>query len=100
MYKNDGKINIRNNSRPRWCVFSLNGKLNIRKNRIEFCKSVWEGKKVDDELIHEGVDTKGNLLQWIFDDITENTLHWIGKISKDGGKTWSIQAEFSLNRRE
>ncbi len=46
------------------------------------------GKKVNDDIIHEGKDNDGALIRWSFREIHDDSFHWIGETSKDEGKTW------------
>ncbi|MGD2034043.1 MAG: putative glycolipid-binding domain-containing protein [Bacteroidales bacterium] len=57
-----------------------------------------EGKEIDGELVYEGTDKEGNLQRWTFKEIKQNSFHWTGELSTDGGKTWKLEAEFFLTR--
>ncbi len=56
------------------------------------------GKKIGAELIQEFRE-EGTLCQWLFTDISENYFHWIGRESKDEGKTWRVGNEFFMHRK-
>jgi hypothetical protein len=49
-------------------------------------------------IVQEGLDDEGNMMRWVFTDIKEDSARWYGERSKDGGKTWVLEAEFFLER--
>ena len=50
------------------------------------------------DIVQEGDDGRGTPTRWSFTEITENSFHWLGERSLDGGKTWQLQAEFFARR--
>ena len=58
------------------------------------------GRMMNNEIVQEYRDEEGTLNQWIFSEITQNSFHWIGRSSRDAGKTWSVETEFFARRRE
>jgi len=58
------------------------------------------GRKVENEIVQEGVDGDGALMRWNFCDITANSFRWTGEQSTDNGKTWKLGAEFFGTRIE
>lgn len=55
-------------------------------------------RKVGEDIVQEGKDTDGSLMRWTFHDIKPDSFRWSGEVSKDGGKTWILQAEFHGQR--
>jgi len=51
-------------------------------------------------IVQEGRDPDGSVIRWVFADISPRSARWYGERSKDGGKTWQLEAEFSLRRRD
>jgi len=58
-----------------------------------------EGGAVSDRIVLEGVDADGSPFHWSFNDIRPNSFLWRGEISSDGGKTWRLEQEMRLTRR-
>jgi len=58
------------------------------------------GRMVKDEIIQEYREEDGALNQWVFTEITPNSFHWIGRSSRDEGKTWNVETEFFARRTE
>jgi hypothetical protein len=52
------------------------------------------GRKIGEDIVQEYRTEDGMLCQWCFKEITDNSFHWIGQISKDEGQTWDIDNEF------
>lgn len=52
------------------------------------------GWKQGDIIIQEGQDEHGNLIRWSFKDITHDSFHWTGELSRDQGQTFVLEAEF------
>ncbi|WP_161496097.1 putative glycolipid-binding domain-containing protein [Zobellia sp. OII3] len=78
-------IRYYDNETKKWCINWFNPVSNAT-NKLY-------GWKEGDKLIHEGKEN-GDIIRWTFEDITENSFHWKGEISKDNGKTFELQAEF------
>lgn len=74
----------------RWHVTWVNpvsGAINLLVARLE-----------GDDIVQEGRDNEGNLMRWVFTDIEHDTAKWYGERSRDSGKTWTLEAEFFLQR--
>ena len=52
------------------------------------------GREVKDEIVQEYRDEDGSLNQWIFTEITHDSFHWIGRSSRNEGRTWTVETEF------
>lgn len=59
-----------------------------------------EGTRDNSDLVHFGTDENGNKIRWSFRKIKEDSFHWTGEISTDGGNTWMLQAEFFCTRSQ
>jgi hypothetical protein len=57
------------------------------------------GKKIGEDIVQEYKSEEGLLCQWCFTEITANSFHWIGRESKDEGKTWKVRNEFFMIRK-
>jgi hypothetical protein len=57
------------------------------------------GRKVKDQIVQEYRDEDGTLSQWVFSEITPDSFHWIGRSSRDEGKSWFVETEFFAQRR-
>ena len=55
-------------------------------------------RKEGDKIIQEGKDDEGYQMRWIFTDIRPDSARWYGERSKDGGASWTLEAEFFLTR--
>jgi hypothetical protein len=53
-----------------------------------------------DQIVQTGHDADGNLMRWVFTDITRNTFRWVGERSIDDGKNWILEAEFFATRQK
>jgi uncharacterized protein len=58
------------------------------------------GGQVGNRIVLHGIDTDGSLLRWSFNDMTRESFRWVGEISSDGGKTWRMEQEMLLRRRQ
>lgn len=67
-------------------------------NPVSGAHDILVARKVDDDIVHEGRDKAGNLMRWVFTEITRRTARWYAERSFDGGKTWKLEAEFFLER--
>jgi hypothetical protein len=56
------------------------------------------GRKRGGDIVQEYNSEDGLLCQWCFMEITENSFHWIGRESRDEGKTWVVRNEFIMHR--
>lgn len=69
-------------------------------NPVTGAFDILAGTKEDADLLHIGKDENGNTIRWSFREIKEDSFHWTGEISTDGGNTWKLQAEFFCTRSE
>jgi len=58
------------------------------------------GRRVGNDVVHEGSDDDGALMRWSFRDITRSSFLWVGERSRDGGRTWVLEAEFRGRRMQ
>jgi hypothetical protein len=58
-----------------------------------------KGGAVGDRIVFEGRDIDGSPFRWSFNDIRRDSFLWRGEISPDGGKTWRLEQEMHLTRR-
>ena len=58
-----------------------------------------EGGAEGDRIVLRGRDDKGASLRWSFNDLRPDSFTWRGEISQDGGKTWRLQEEHHMRRR-
>ena len=58
------------------------------------------GRQVGNEIIQEYITDEGMRCQWVFTDISADSFHWIGRGTKDGGKTWIVETEFFVRRKK
>lgn len=56
------------------------------------------GRKVGNDIVHQGIDDEGSLTRWNFEDIKPDSFVWVGESSDDGGKTWQLGAKFVAHR--
>jgi hypothetical protein len=61
--------------------------------------AVLKGGAVGGRIVLEGVDVDGAPFRWSFNDIRRDSFVWRGEISADGGKTWRLEQEMRLKRR-
>jgi hypothetical protein len=65
-----------------WRIFWFNP---VAQSRSELI-----GRKVGNDIVHQGIDDDGSLIRWNFEDIKPNSFVWRGESSRDGGKTWQL----------
>lgn len=58
------------------------------------------GREIGDEIVQEHIAEDGVRCQWIFTEITMDSFHWIGRGTRDGGRTWFVQTEFFVHRKK
>lgn len=51
-------------------------------------------KRQGKDIVQEGIDSNGNLIRWVFSNIQQDSFHWYGEKSSDGGKHWELNTEF------
>jgi catechol 2,3-dioxygenase-like lactoylglutathione lyase family enzyme len=50
------------------------------------------------DIVQEGKADDGAAYRWSFSDIKADSFRWLGERSRDGGKTWHVQAEYFASR--
>jgi hypothetical protein len=63
-------------------------------NPVSGARDVLTAKKEGLDIVQSGIDDEGNMMRWVFTDITADTFRWYGERSTDGGQTWILEAEF------
>ncbi|MCI0446185.1 hypothetical protein L0152_23585 [bacterium] len=58
-----------------------------------------EGGAVGDRIILRGKDIDGAEIRWSFNDMKDDSFVWRGEKSRDGGKTWALEEEHRMKRR-
>lgn len=58
-----------------------------------------KGGAVGGRIVLDGVDANGEASRWSFNDIRRDSFVWRGEVSADGGKTWRLEQEMRLKRR-
>ena len=58
-----------------------------------------EGGAEGDRIVLRGVNDQGDSLRWSFNDIKPNSFIWRGETSHDRGKTWRMDEEHHMTRR-
>ena len=61
--------------------------------------AILKGGAVGDRIVLEGVDANSGTFRWSFNDIHRDSFVWRGEVSVDGGKTWRLEQEMRLKRR-
>jgi len=56
------------------------------------------GRAEGADIVQIGSVAPGVKLRWRFTEITANSFHWLGEISRDDGKTWRLQVEVFARR--
>lgn len=56
------------------------------------------GRSRGDEIVQIGANESGQPRRWIFSDITGQSFVWRGEHSDDGGRTWTLNAEYFAMR--
>lgn len=68
-------------------------------NPIRAVKNELIARRKGNEIVQEGKLEDGTLIRWSFVDIKSGSFRWLGESSKDGGKTWVLDAEFLAKRK-
>lgn len=66
-----------------------------QKNSIQ----VLTARTVKGDIIQEGTDALGRLVQWNLCDIRPNSFTWKAIASEDGGKTWLLLQDMAVWRK-
>jgi hypothetical protein len=56
------------------------------------------GRAQGRDIVQDGVNDRGEPIRWRFTEIADDSFHWLGERSRDGGATWLLQAEFFARR--
>jgi hypothetical protein len=56
------------------------------------------GRAQGNDIVQQGTNDAGEAVRWSFTQITPVSFRWTGERSRDGGKTWQLQAEFFARR--
>src|SRR5262245_47199135 len=56
------------------------------------------GRGVGPQIVKTGADADGNLVRWVFVELTRDRFHWRGELSADGGLTWICVTEYFARR--
>jgi hypothetical protein len=60
-----------------------------------------KGGAVGDRIVLDGFDTDGTTrVRWSFNNIQKDSFLWRGETSPDAGKTWRLEQEMRLKRRD
>jgi hypothetical protein len=54
----------------------------------------------NDRFVLETLDIDSRQTRWSFNDIRPDSFVWRDEASSDGGKTWRLQAEYQMKRRD
>lgn len=69
-------------------------------NPVSGARDMLIAKKEGLDIVQSGTDNEGNMMRWVFTDITADTFRWYGERSADGGQTWILEAEFFGTRKK
>ena len=56
------------------------------------------GRAEGNDIVQYGTNDAGDTLRWSFTEIGADSFRWTGERSRDGGKTWQLQADFLARR--
>lgn len=56
------------------------------------------GRAEGADIVQNGTNDAGEAVRWSFREITPDSFRWLGERSRDGGKTWQLQADFRARR--
>ncbi len=56
-------------------------------------------REIGNEIVLEGKSKNGNLVKWIFSQITPGSFRWHAEETNDGGNTWKVTEEMRVERR-
>jgi uncharacterized protein len=69
-------------------------------NPVSGAKDTLTARKDGLDIVQTGTDSDGNLMRWVFTDITADSFRWYGEGSSDNGKTWTLWVEFFGTRKK
>jgi len=58
-----------------------------------------QGGAEGNRIVLRGLDDQGLALRWSFNNIQADAFIWRGEKSRDGGKTWKLEEEHRMTRR-
>lgn len=56
------------------------------------------GRAEGADIVQNGTNDAGEAMRWSFREIASDSFRWLGERSRDGGKTWHLQADFHARR--
>ncbi|MBV8911826.1 MAG: hypothetical protein JOZ05_02165 [Acetobacteraceae bacterium] len=56
------------------------------------------GRAQGKDIVQEGTEADGTRTRWSFREITADSSPWRGERSRDGGRSWQVQAVFHARR--
>ena len=59
-----------------------------------------QGKLEGDRIVLEGTDSDGLPIRWSFNEMKPDSFVWRGEKSREGGKTWKLDEEHHMTRRQ
>lgn len=59
-----------------------------------------KGKKINDEILLEGIEPDGSVIKWIFKNIELNSFEWEGYNSNNEGRTWHLDQKMIGTRKK
>lgn len=63
-------------------------------NPVSGAKDMLVAEVIGTDVVQHGKDSDGNLMRWLFTDITSESFRWYGERSMTGGTIWIKEAEF------
>ena len=60
---------------------------------------IFDAKDSGAEIVLDGRNDKGDIIHWIFSEITESSFHWRGEYSSNSGETWILYEEINAIRK-
>ena len=60
----------------------------------------FDAKVVGTEIVLDGKNDKGDIVHWIFSEITESSFHWRGEYSSNSGESWNLYEEIDAKRKD
>jgi hypothetical protein len=66
---------------------------------VNAARRTFVARNVGEEIVQEGTNERGELLKWIFSEITPGSFRWRNERSADGGASWRLVEEMRVRRR-